>query len=270
MQARTIIISVSWVLAFLVMCSKEPSVTLDVDFSTKEQWKYNARILINGSVSANDTSTGYSGMAQCILLGNSHADKPQRLDITIPSVRLTADFMDNAEKENLKKQIEQLRLEVNLDEGTTSMPDTSNLPTLINGGWGLDKNLAKVLPVLPDAEVSPGFKWERNKQASIATSHGDAVTHLFQAFIVDSIYRSRGDTKASISWDLSYKVEPIQADTAGLLDQLPRGGEGKGHAIINTSENIIEHARIEFEVSSDNNAEVKIGWKELVELSVAG
>ncbi|MBD3345603.1 MAG: hypothetical protein GF401_11125 [Chitinivibrionales bacterium] len=257
------------VLVSIIACNREPTVNLSVDFSSQPMWRYNAKVLVSGSMTTLDTSTNYSGMANLVLLGKSYKKAPAKLQLTIPSVRISTDFMDDAEKENLKKQLEQLQLDISMDEGTVDLSDTADLPTLITGSWGLDKSLAKVLPVLPDIPVTRGSKWERNKQTSIRTSHGDAVAHLFQAFIVDSIYHKNQKTMASISWDLSYKIELENPDTTGLLVQLPDGGEGSGHAVINTTDNSVDFARIEFAVKSKENRGIRIGWKEIVELSLA-
>ncbi|MBD3422427.1 MAG: hypothetical protein GF398_20120 [Chitinivibrionales bacterium] len=247
-------------------CTRRESISLDVDFSTRPQWQYEAGIRISGTIESRDSLQVYSGSAGCVLTGSQRDEHADQLNITASKIKIKADFLDSTEVEHLTRQLQNARLYFALRAGTIATPDSTELPVLMIGEWDFYRSFSKVVPTLPGGKVRIGSKWDREKPIPLKTRHGDAVGHLYQTYVLDTIFTKDKIEFAVINWDFVYKIEPTQTDSLDLIRRLPLSGKGSGRATINVTGNYLLDAQVLFEVVPQVDSPVKAGWKELVQI----
>jgi hypothetical protein len=244
-------------------CGKQETIGLTVDFSSQREWRYTLAVDLRGTISTADSQRAFSSNARCWLIGSPVAGKPAMLHVRACSVSIATPLLSDAEKTNLVRQCNGTQFTVNVGKGTISPDDTADMPLVKIGEWDLYKDVAKVLPALPQGRVRKGFSWEREKQIPLETKHGAAVGHLFQSFTLDSISLDR---RAIVTWKFTYGVEAKSADTAGYLGDVPAKGNGEGNALLNIGTKTLEKAAIHFSVPSTRQGKIKISWNEDIEL----
>jgi hypothetical protein len=241
---------------------------LIVDFSSQREWRYTLTVDLRGAIAAPDTQRDFSTNARCCLLGAPVAGQSAMLHVRACSVSIAAPLLSDAEKNNLIRQCNDAQFTVNVGKGTIMPDDPADMPLIKIGEWDLYKDVAKVLPALPQGRVRKGFSWDREKQLPLETKHYNAMGHLFQSFILDSVFMDRRASRmALVSWRFTYGVEVKSDDTAGRLGgDLPSKGSGEGSALVNLSDKTLERASIHFSVPSTRQGKISISWKEDIEL----
>lgn len=256
------------VLSIAVFCGKQEQVRLIVDFSSQREWRYTLTVDLRGVIAAPDTQRDFSTNAQCCLLGTPVAGQAAMLHVRACSVSVAAPLLSDAEKINLIRQCNDAQFTVNVGKGTIMPDDPADMPLIKIGEWDLYKDVAKVLPALPQGRVRKGFSWDREKQIPLETKQGSAMGHLFQSFTLDSVFTDRRASRmALVSWRFTYGVEVKSADTAGRLGDVPSKGSGQGAALLNISDKTLEKASIHFSVPSTRQGKISISWKEDIELT---
>ena len=255
-------------LSAFVFCGKRDSVVLSVDFTSQREWRYMLTVDLKGTIAAPDTQRGFSSNARCILVGTPVAGQAPMLHVRACSVTVVALLLSDAEKENLIRQCTDAQFTVNVGKGTITPDDPANMPLVKIGEWDLYKDVAKVLPALPQGRVRKGFSWDREKQVPLETRLGSGAGHLFQSFTLDSIFIGRqGSRMAMVTWKFTYGVEVQSTDTAGPFGGVPAKGSGRGNALLNISDKTLEKAAIHFSVPSTRQEKIKISWEEDIELT---
>ncbi len=174
-------------------CSGPGSVELEVDFSSRPQWHYVVEVETNGSIHQAEERRNFASTAHCDLRGQAAPDDPSDLTLVLADVHIVSDMLDSAETHNLRRQFEGTRMTFSCEDGTISLRDTSTLPRIQIGEWDLFRTFARVIPALPGSKVRPGSTWGRERQIPLKTTHGDALGHLFQSFLLDSLSRDSLD-----------------------------------------------------------------------------
>jgi len=248
------------------VCTHDASVSIGIDFTSRAQWRYSASAEISGFAANAAGRSDYAGALICRLTGAPRSSEPQRCDLSVSDCRVSSDFLNEAQIRNLVEQFQGTRLILDMNAATIAAADTTMVPVFMIGEWDLFRSFAKALPALPGAPVRAGSSWEREKTLPIGTVYGNAAGHLYQRFLVDSVYR-RGDdaTVAAVSWTYSYRIEPEKADTAGMFAKIPLVGNGRGAAIFNIARKCLESAQVSFETDT---AATIAGWRENVALKL--
>jgi hypothetical protein len=267
MTARIKNIACGLALSAVVFCGKREQVRLTVDFSSQREWRYVLAVDLRGVIAAPDTQRDFSTNARCRLVGTPVAGQAALLHVRACSVSITAPLLSDPEKNNLIRQCDGAQFTVNVVKGTITPDDPADMPLVKIGEWDLYKDVAKVLPALPQGRVRKGFSWDREKQAPLETKLGNVVGHLFQSFTLDSIFTDRRASRmAMVTWRFTYGVDVKPADTAGYLGGGGFKGVGQGDALLNISDKTLEKASIHFSVPSIRQGRITISWKEDIEL----
>jgi hypothetical protein len=182
--------------------------------------------------------------------------------------RVQSNFMVDAERENLEQQFNKVFVMYNPQRGFVSADSGSEIPVVNVYGWDLFKNFAKVFPVFPSKAIQINETWEREIVLPVESTYGDATGHLYQYYKLDSIKLI--DTErhcAYISWKYSYNLELTEKADTSYLSKMPRNGTGIASAVINLKEGIVESADSDFEVTGEDNSEVR-KWRQKVHLEI--
>jgi hypothetical protein len=127
-----------------------------------------------------------------------------------------------------------------------------------------------VIPSLPASGVRPGATWAREREIPLITTHGNAVGHLYQSFVLDSVSRdTENNVLAHVSWEFSYRIEVLEDSDLGLLAEAPRMGSGTGYAVFNTTDKFLGASSIVFTVPRRHKPELDISWTENAKLTLA-
>jgi len=250
----------------LVMsCARREPVTLTVDFTTRDSWVYEFNVSVGGKVAMRDSTAACAHAIHGRLTGIPDTADPSALTVTTGDVVLESSMLDEDEKENMRRLLDNFTISFSLRNGLNDMSDSLKTPLMPAGQWDLYRHFAKMLPVLPEGRVRPGYTWERHAQVPLPTSHGDAVGHLYQSFRFDSLTGRAPDhgRYAHLSWQFSYAIETGHTDTAGLLDEIPHTGSGAGSATVDVDAKSLREAAVEFTIPQDSKSDVfSIEWNE--------
>jgi hypothetical protein len=255
--------------ALMASCVNNEKVVLSVDFSTRPSWDYDFSASVGGRVVMGDSVSAFSHVLGCRLSGKSEPANPFILAVTAGNVSLESSMFDEAEKQNVVEMLDGYQLTFSLREGFASFDDSVPLPVVRAGQWDLYRHFAKMIPVLPEGKIRPGFTWERHRQIPLPTTQGDAVGHLYQSFRFDSLTAGSTGRLACVSWKFSYTVEVGNADTAGIINDMPHKGHGTGAALIGVDEKSLREAGVEFVIPQGSASDpFSIEWKESASIKV--
>jgi hypothetical protein len=265
--ARLVAGSAALVVALLAGCTNQQPVKLTVNFASRAEWRYTTSVRIHGTIGIGDSVRTHAAALAGVLVASPIDGMPSRARFRMRDASVTTDFMDIAQTESARRQIEAAEADLTLDEGELLVADSMEIPFLQAAEWNVLRNLSRVVPVLPASPVYRGTTWEREKTIPLQTRHGAAIGHVFQLFRLDSVFTTSGQkTVAALSWTYTYKVELVNPDSGSLLTRLPGSGTGTGHAEINVTDKCLVSARAGFEVPTVTVNGITIGWKETAEM----
>ena len=266
MKKNLLFIIVCSIIVIFESCQKSKSITLAVDFSSRDMWKYEFTCDIGGNFSFEDSVSSLSSTVNCILAGHSSKERDQ-LNIKAERIDITSNVMDEIEMMNIEEVISDAEYSIALVEGHPALYDSTAISFSGFGAWDLQRYLAKVIPALPGTPVSPGFTWDRERQFPITTSQGKATCEIYQSFSFDSI-RTASDEhqEACISWLFRYTVDDKQFDTASFIDQLPMKGNGEGTAVLDIDAKTLVCAEMTFKTPACSLSNLSVNWEEKASL----
>ena len=263
---RSILFVVIVIIVIFESCQKGKPVTLSVDFSSREIWKYEFTCDIGGNFSFEDSTSILNSTINCILAGIGSKDRNQ-LNIKAERINITSTILNEIEMMNIEELISDAEYTISLKEGFPAPTDSAAIALAGFGEWDLHRHLAKIIPTLPEKQIRPGFSWDRERRFPITTSQGKATCDIYQAFTFDSIRTTPDERQeACISWLFRYTVDNKQFDTASLIDQLPLKGNGKGSAVIDIGGKCLTRAEMVFRMPDTSLPNLSVNWTEKASL----
>ena len=251
-------------LALCFSCAKRERVALTVDFSARPNWLYDFEVSVGGKVAMGDSVSHFSNALRCRLSGTGDSTDPAMLKVIVQSIDINESAQYKADAINMKHVLEDFEIAFSLREGFVGIDDSAALPAVKTAHWDLYRHFIKMLPLLPDGQVSEGFTWERQKQIPLPTNHGDAVGHLYQSFRFDSLTKAEnGHRHAHLSWSFNYSVDTQKNDSLSLLDDMPHSGRGKGSAVLDVTAKTLREASVSFTIPEAGSSDLfKVEWQE--------
>jgi len=259
----------------LLGCHRSERVTLSIDFAKADTWRYLLGVDINGTVKTGAEDRSYSSSLRTYLTAGRTgvtANDSNSIHFKTSETVITASFMDEQDRKNLARELENNTLYFSAKNGTFNAADTSLKPHVNIGGWNLFRSFARVVPVLPESPVRVGATWDRERTFPLETDHGNATGWLYQSFTLDSVAHLDSLRCAFISWSFSYRIQPDKTDTATMLDSLPLKGAGNGTAVLDLESKVLIKANALFDVPAAAaalpSAPLKASWQESVHLEL--
>lgn len=262
MKKNLLLFIVCSIIVIFESCQKSKSITLAVDFSSRDMWKYEFTCDIGGNFSFEDSVSNLNTTINCILSGRSLKDG-DLLNIKAERINITSTILDEIEMMNIEELISGAEYSISLIEGLPAPYDSTVASFSGFRTWDLHRHLAKVLPTLPESPVRPGFTWDRERRFPLTTSQGKATCEIYQSFTFDSI-RTTSDERqeACISWLFRYMIDDKQFDTASLIDQLPLKGNGEGTAVLDIDAKTFVSAEMTFKTPACSLSNLSVNWEE--------
>ncbi len=248
----------SWFLLgciLLVGCGGKEKAFVDLDYTKAESWKYLIGSDIYGLVASQDSQQSYSGSFRAYLEGIEGSNDGQ-MQFRMKDVKVVAGFLNDDELTSLQKRLAELTVSLSQSEGV-KISDTLDIPAIPAGGWDVLRSVARVLPVLPGAEMAVGSSWEREQQFPLHLKQGSATGLLYQVFRLDSItHPTAGKTCAALSWVFTYRVS-LQNDSIPLARSVPLSGSGLGNAIVDVDQKLILKSKASLQMSHAGDSHIE-------------
>jgi hypothetical protein len=174
----------------LLFLQKSGRIYLEIDFDSAKTWRYLLGVDIKGKIVSDSVPQIFNSSLRTFLQSGLSPENRKVITFKAEQTRINSDFLVEQEIRNLEQQFDNVSLLFSPRDGSLDLTDTTDVPVINIGGWDLSGVLLKFF-CISGGPVAPGDKWDRDRQFPIETSHGDAVGHLYQSFIFDSIYTSQ-------------------------------------------------------------------------------
>jgi hypothetical protein len=242
--------------------TKEKTVMLKVDYSGKQTCGYSVSYSSQGSFKQKDSTSMKSTSVHGAL---SFTNKQQKhLAVKIDSISVTSDFLKEDQREEIVQKLLKPEYSLSLDRGFPSIDSGAALPIEQYMEWDLIRQLAKLLPSLPDKSIPAGFTWERTVMLPLQTARGKTPCEIYRFYTLNKI---QGDT-AFISWKLTYTASKKAADSTDVLRHIPVAGKGNGSAILDVRNHCILGAEMDFATPVGTVGDISVTWTEKASLKL--
>jgi len=230
-------------------CSRRERVRIEIDFSKAAEWRYMLGADIYGTPTAADSGQYFSGSLRAYLQGlpGEVGEGPLRCGFT--DVNLVAPFLSEDERSDAVRRLSELRVAVS--ENGVTLSDTAGIPGVLSGGWDILRTPARVIPAMPNADMTVGSSWEREQRFPLSIQNGEAEGLMYQLYMLDSLYRNDSGVRvAAISWTFSYRVATKEnGDDGKRKIMYPLVGSGRGNAELDISRKKLVKSQATFQVT---------------------
>jgi len=246
---RWAIVVAALVSAVFAGCSRREKARIEIDFSKASEWRYMLGADIYGTPTVADSGQYFSGSLRAYLQGLPGEAGVGPLRCGFTDVNLIAPFLSEAERNDVVRRLSELRVAVS--ENGVTLSDTSGIPGVISGGWDIIRAPARVIPAMPNADMTVGSSWEREQRFPISLPGGEAEGLMYQLYMLDSIYRNdAGIRVAAISWSFSYRVATRDNKDENRPKMMyPLIGSGRGNAELDLARKKLIKSQATFQVT---------------------
>jgi hypothetical protein len=241
--------------------AKENTVLLKMDYQGKQACGYSVEYSSQGNFKQKDSTTIRSTSVRCVL---AFANKQKHLAVKIDSINVTSDFLKEEQRKEIVDKLIKPEYSLSLSLGFPSIDSGAILPIEQYLEWDLIRQLAKLLPALPDKPIRAGFTWERTVTLPLQTARGKTPCEIYRAYTLNKI---QGDT-ALISWKITYTATKKGHDSTDLLRHIPVAGKGKGSAILDVRNRCIIGAEMDFTTPVGTVGNISVTWTEKASLKL--
>lgn len=244
------------VLSAFAKDAKDNAVALKIDYAGKEQCGYVVDYTSQGNFKQKGVVTTKSTDVHCVL--SAAHKKPEALSVKVDSIAIKSDIYKEGLKKELREKLLQSDYSLSLANGFPSIDTTAEMPAAGYLEWDLYRQLAKLLPILPNKPIKPGFTWERSFVLPLRTARGTVSCELYRSY---GFTKLKGDT-AIISWNFKYTASKKSVDSTDALNQIPVAGKGSGSAVLDVRNHCILKAEMDFATPVAVIGEVSVTWQE--------
>lgn len=259
MKIKTLSICILSSVILLSNCAKKKGTSLNIDYSSKENWEYTVTYTSQGIFTQQDSTTTKNTTINCSLSGTKVQDS-DKLDLKVKSIDITSDMFDDEVKQQLTDQLSKAEYSLMVQEGYPTFDPDEALPAGSFLEWDLYLQFTKLMPLLPSKPVDPGFTWERSLTMPLQTAFGEIPCEVYQNYTFDSL--SVDKKIAYIRWQFRYSAEQQFLDTVDFIKQIPVAGNGSGSVQLDLKNKCIHSAEMDFKSPIATIGEVKVDWRE--------
>jgi hypothetical protein len=178
--------------------------------------------------------------------------------VQVDSVAVASDIYSQALREEIRDNLMQSKYSLSMDRGFPAIDSFARAPLPGYLEWDLYRQLLKLLPVLPDKPIKPGYTWERFYSLPLHTVRGRASCDVYRFYTFSGL---RGDS-ATISWKFRYSANRNAYDSIDALDRIPVSGNGSGSAVVNVRTHCLLGGEMDFVSPVAVIGNVDVTWKE--------
>jgi hypothetical protein len=236
--------------------AKDNAVALTMDYNGKEQCGYVVDYTSQGNFKQKGAVYTKSTNVHCVVSG-AHK-KQDALAVKVDSITIKSDMYKEEVKKELQEKLLKSDYSLSLANGFPSIDTTAEMPAEGYLEWDLYRQLAKLLPILPNKPIKPGFTWERSFVLPLRTARGTVSCEVYRFYTFNKL---QGDT-AMISWNFKYTASKKSIDSTNALNQIPVAGKGSGSALLDIRNHCILKAEMDFATPVAVIGEVSVTWQE--------
>jgi hypothetical protein len=251
------------VTAALCKDAKENTVLLKIDYNGKQSCGYAVEYTSKGNFKQKDSTTVKSTSIRGAL---SFTNKQKALAVKIDSISIASDILKEEQRQEIVGKLLKPEYTLSLALGFPSIDSAAILPIEQYLEWDLIRQLAKMLPSLPDKPIHAGFAWERTVTLPLQTVRGKTPCEIYRAYTLN---RLQGDT-AMISWKITYTATAGKKgyDSTDLLRHIPVAGKGNGSAVLDVKNRCIVAAEMDFTTPVGTVGNISVTWTEKASLKL--
>jgi hypothetical protein len=235
--------------------AKGNTVLLKIDYKGIPSCNYSAEYSSKGTFKQKDS---VSTKSTRVLAALSFANKEKNLAVKVDSMSVTSDFLKPEQQTEIVQKCLKNEYTLSLSHGFPSLDSSAVIPIERYLEWDLIRQIAKLLPLLPNKPVHAGFTWERTMTLPLQTAAGKTSCEIYRFYTLDKV---QGDT-ASISWKLNYTASKKARDTMELLRNIPVAGKGSGAAVLDLRNHCIIGADMDFTTPIGTVGDISVSWTE--------
>jgi hypothetical protein len=243
--------------------AKVTTVLLKVDYKGIPSCNYSAEYSSKGTFKQKDSVATKSTRVVAAL---SFANKEKHLAVKVDSMTVTSDFLKPEQQTEIVQKCLKNEYTLSLSRGFPSLDSAVTIPIERYLEWDLIRQIAKLLPMLPNKPIRAGFTWERTITLPLQTAAGKTSCEIYRHYTLDKI---QGDT-ALISWKLNYTASKKAQDTMEILRNIPVAGKGSGSAMLDTRNHSILGAEMDFTTPVGTVGDISVNWTEKASLKLKG
>lgn len=247
-------------------CGSDSLVYLSFDYQSREQWRYGLAVTVSGHAGPAGV---FQNSARAIVCLNTTTDS-SAIDLALDSVTIASTLLDSTHRRHIEQRLGEMHLPCDWHEGLLIPVNTRRISDISIGGWNLYRSALRLVPALPSTPVHAGQRWGRERHLQLETTLGDAVGHLYQEYVLDSVSRTDDGRVAHISWKFSYQLE-VDSDTVTATQAgIPLSGKGTGVAWYSVDHAHLIRAEVSFAAPGGAEGDRAPWWREQASMQVAG
>ena len=241
--------------------TKEKTVLLKIDYKGKQTCVYSVEYSSRGIFKQKDSTSIKSTSVRGVL---SFTNKQKNLSVKVDSISISSDMLKEEQRKEIAQKLIKPEYSLSLSLGFPSIDSEAIMPIEQYMEWDLIRQLAKLLPALPDKPIRSGFKWERTVTLPLQTARGKTPCEIYRAYTLNTV---QGD-RAMISWKLTYTASKKAVDSTDVLRHIPVAGKGAGSAILDLRNRNIVSAEMDFTTPLGTVGEISVTWSEKASLKL--
>jgi hypothetical protein len=235
--------------------AKEIAVMIDLN-GKGGQCTYRIEYTSRGNFRDKTGTTPKTTGVSCIL--HAKAIDSTKLLAKIDSVHIKSTLYDDAKIEDISEKLLKTDFSVKLDKGSPTIDTAAKIPVSDYIAWDLYRQLVKMLPMLPDKPIKPGYTWENVAVIPLQTQVGTVPCELYRFY---TFKKMKGDT-ATIVWNFRFVPTNNYKETTNILEDVPIGGNGSGSALIDVRNKQLVSADMGFSTPVATVDGISVTWQE--------
>jgi hypothetical protein len=231
-------------------------ILLRINYEGKQECAYRIEYTSQGNYKQKGTitkkTTGVNCISSAIITGDN------KITIKVDTVVITSDLYKEEKIKEMRENLMKSTYSLSLANGYPAIDTTAKLPAAEYLEWDLYRQLIKLLPILPEKTIKPGYTWEQTITVPMKTARGTVPCELYRFY---TFKKKHGDT-ATISWNFRYAPADNAVDSTNALEEVPIGGKGSGLALISIRDKCLLSADMGFSTPVAVVNDISVTWRE--------
>jgi hypothetical protein len=234
----------------------KPAVALRINYEGKQMCSYRIEYTSQGEYKQKGTitkkKTGVNCVSSAVITGEN------KVTITMDTVSIKSDLYKEEKIKEMHESIMKSTYSLRLTDGYPAIDTSAGLPVSDYLSWDIYRQLIKLLPVLPEESIKPGYTWEQTITVPMKTARGTIPCEMYRFYTFKKL---KGDT-ATISWNFRYAPADNAVDSTNPLEEVPIGGKGSGQALISVRHKCLLSADMGFSTPVAVIDDISVMWRE--------
>jgi hypothetical protein len=234
----------------------KPAVSLKINYEGKQICSYRLEYTSLGEYrqkgQITKKKTGVNCVSSAVVTGEN------KVKIKMDTVTIESDMYGEEKIKEIREKIMRSTYSLQLTDGYPVIDTTAGMPVSDYLSWDIYRQLIKLLPVLPEERVKPGYTWEQTVTIPMKTARGTIPCELYRFYTFKKLKK---DT-ATISWNFRYAPADNAVDSTNPLEEVPIGGKGSGRALISVRKSCLLSVDVGFSTPVAVIKDISVTWRE--------